>query len=159
MCLFKKSEEEEKGVKERRRIWWSFVSFRSVEASRTGCFKKERSRLLRLAQFLSTCRLLFEKRTRHFESAASSPWSLLSPFFPFFSSTFSPSFFNLGCKKFPRPTSASSRSACSHSFDTTTIVPILWLLHHWSVLKGSAIRIKLRFDFDFWTIKVNEQTN
>lgn len=78
----------------------------SREVSSPSNVLKEKSRLSRLAQFLSTCRLLFEKRTRHFESAAFSP-SSLSSFFPFLSflflfsrfsllfSLYSPSFFNL----------------------------------------------------------------
>lgn len=56
-----------------------FASYREV--SSPSNVLKEKSRLSRLAQFLSTCRLLFEKRTRHFESAAFSP-SSLSSFFP-----------------------------------------------------------------------------
>lgn len=58
-----------------------FASYRELQISSPSNVLKEKSRLSRLAQFLSTCRLLFEKRTRHFESAAFSP-SSLSSFFP-----------------------------------------------------------------------------
>lgn len=85
-----------------------FASYREV--SSPSNVLKEKSRLSRLAQFLSTCRLLFEKRTRHFESAAFSPSSLSSffsslslsflfLFFRFFSPSILLLFFNL-YKKF-----------------------------------------------------------
>lgn len=73
-----------------------FASYREV--SSPSNVLKEKSRLSRLAQFLSTCRLLFEKRTRHFESAAFSP-SSLSSFFP--SLSLSPFFFSSFASSLP----------------------------------------------------------